>query len=132
MKNLTSFPLFFTLVLIVLTTAGCKKEETPPVQCFSFGQRWSFDALNTPIDSVVLHITNDGGDHPETRTYVFRNMTIPIISGSESCGLFNYRMEVYNSASNPPLTVIFDGDNRVFRTETFTGSTVIEGTYVFQ
>src|SRR5215213_1710857 len=120
MKTYKNILLIFGAALFF---CGCKKEELPPVKCFTYTQEVNFPPLTNPIDSVVFFVD----DGQRRLPLVLRNITTHQKWYTEACGLFKYKVTVYNSKPNPPIDIILHVDNVVFRREVISGSGDFEG-----
>lgn len=132
MKNIKIFPFVISAFFLFGSSTGCKKETPKITSCFTFGGDIVFDTnkLVRPIDSLFISVTNDSEYHPETRRYGNSNLDYTYTFGTEACGLYHYKVEVYNSDSNPPISILLRNDLKTFLTQDIKGSGIIEGTLV--
>lgn len=124
------------LVTVMAIFASCKKEELPPATCYTFGCAFFHDTLNNPVDSVVTIYQRADIENAEVRRYTRKNSSLNFKSATMFCGPLKYRVEVYNSKPNPEIELKFYANANLtpteyFRSEKFTGSTIIEGTFVY-
>lgn len=134
------YNIFYILTICFFLFIGCKKEELPPYTCSTLNLGFFHDTLFNPVDSLVITLKRADIDDEKERRYVWKNTSLGFTIGAAMCGPTKYKIEVFNSKPNPEIEIRFDvitysytniPYSNAFRREKFTGSTVIEGLFIY-
>jgi hypothetical protein len=110
----------FLIALLFLN--GCKKNDLPPTRCYQVNVN-TLGWIPSPIDSVVVTLTRIDVKN-KNYTGGFKNI-------AEFCGLFSYKVEVFNPASNPEFGFYIGTSTKELGGGGIKGNATFEGTFIY-
>jgi hypothetical protein len=130
MKTIVLYIILFSGIVFLF--GGCKKEELPPLKCYTYTLKLlPVNTSTNPVDSVTVYLEKtDEGSSSQTKTFIPTGAVYN--ANSTFCGVFKYRISVYNTPSPIEQYFAFIVENFEIAGFVVTGDTTVEGHYTFR